>query len=180
MQEERRQRQQGHDVGPIEEPVHAIEAAGERESERAKERDRKPEEMQCRLVEGPSRANGGTDEQSEDAHRGKHVIEAAGAAGDWLEGDLGHFPRPESKQRVGVTIAGLSVPLQRKHLVPLGDRRPIDGQQDVAGANPRPRGGGSAGDLGRNNTGAALDPEHTVLDFIGGRSLRNVGDTHRQ
>ena len=62
----------------------------------------------------------------------------------------------------------------------LGDRRPIDGQQDVAGANPRLRGGGSAGDLGRDDAGAALDPQHAVLDFVGGGALGDVGDAHRQ
>ena len=117
MQEERRQHQQRHVVRPVEEPVDAIEAAGERERERAEERDREPEEMQRRLIEGPARAHGGADEQREDADRGEHVIEPAGAARDRRHRDLGDLAGPEAKQRVGVALAGLRVPLQRKHLV---------------------------------------------------------------
>ena len=48
------------------------------------------------------------------------------------------------------------------------------------GANARAIGRRAAGDLGRDDAGAALDPQHAVLDFVAGRALDDVGDAHRE
>ena len=90
VHEQRRQQERRHLVGPVEHPVHAIEAAGEGEGEDAVERDGEPEEVQRRLIVGTARSHGGADEQREDAHGGEHVVEATHAAGDGSQCHLGH------------------------------------------------------------------------------------------
>src|SRR6185503_7210523 len=75
MQEQRRQREDRDRVGPVEDPVQAIETAAEREREDAEEGDGKPEEMQRRRIARAAQSHGGADQQRERSDRGEHEVE---------------------------------------------------------------------------------------------------------
>ena len=180
VHEQRRQQQQRDHVGPVEEPVHAIEPAGEGEGERAEEGHRQPEEMQRRLIERAARPHGRADQQGEDPHRGEDVIQPAGAARDGRERHLGHLAASLPEQGVRMAVTGARVPLQRQHLGPPVDRVSVEREQDVAGPHAGARRRRVARHLRRHDTGAALDPQHPVLDLVGRRPLHDVGDTHHQ
>ena len=87
VQEHRRQRQQRHHVGPVEEPVERVELPAVREGHHAEESDRQPEEMERRLVAGPPQAHRGADQQREDADAGEHVVQRKVADGNRVDGD---------------------------------------------------------------------------------------------
>ena len=123
VHEQRRQEQRGDLVGPVEDPVDAIEPAREREGEHAEERHGEPEEMQRGLVVGAAGAHRGADQQREDADRRQHVVEAADTARNRRQRHLRDTAIAEREQRVGVARAAAGRLLQRVHVV-AGSRWP--------------------------------------------------------
>ena len=180
VQEQRRQHHDRDGVAPVEHPVDAIEPAAEREGEQAEEGDRQPEEVQRRLVGRPPRAHGGADQQREDADRREDVVVQTRAVGHRRQRQIRHFTRAEPQQRVGVAVAGARLVLDREHVGAAFDRLIVDGQQDVARPHTGPARGRRRGDLGRHHAHGALDPEHAVFHFVGGRARNDVGQTERQ
>ena len=132
VQEQGRQEEQGDHVGPVEGPVHAIEAPAEREREDTEERHAQPEEVEGGLIGGPAGPDRRADQQREDADTREQVVQQAGAIGERHQLHLGHFTSPEPQQGVDVTVAGLRAMLHGEHLVPAFDRLAIDGEQDIA------------------------------------------------
>ena len=166
VDEQRRQQQRGNLIGPVEHPVDAVEAAREREREHAEERHREPEEVQCRLVGRTPRPHGGTDQQREDADRRQHVVEACRHRGDRRQRDLRHPPIAEGQQGVGVPRAAARGLLQCVHGVARFDGLAVHGQQHVAGAHAGAGGRRRRIDLGGDDPGRALHPQHAVFDVV--------------
>ena len=180
VQEQRRQQEQGDHVGPVEGPVHAIEAPAEREREDPEERHAQPEEVEGGLVVGPTGPDGRADEQREDADARQQVVEEAGAIGEWRQLHLRHFARPQSEQGVDVIVAGLRAVLNGEHLVAAFDRLAVNRQEHIARAHAGAAGRRGLGHLGRNDARGAFDPEHAVLDLGARRPRDDVGNAQSQ
>ena len=180
VQEQRRDHRQRHRVGPVKKPVDAIEAAGEREREGAEKRDREPEEVQRRLIEGPPGPNRGAHEEREDPDRGEHVIEAACPVRKRRHRQLDDFAAAQAKQRVAMAIATRRRQLHCQDVGPPADRLTIDGQQHVTGSYAGVRRGRSSRDFRRNHPRTALDPKHAVFNVVRRGSLDDVRHPHRE
>ena len=123
------------DVGPVEHPVEPIEPAAEREREHAEERDGQPEEVQRRRIARPPQPHGAADEQREDADRGEHEVQRAGASRNRRHAHVDHFARAEPQHRVAErAIARASACSDVDDVGDLLHRPIVDGEQQVAAA----------------------------------------------
>ena len=99
VQEERRQQQRGHHVGPVEVPIEPIQSA-ERKRQRAEKREAQPEEVQRRRIVRPPQADGRTDEQREDADGGANHIQRRVAGGHGRHVDVEHSLLAQAQHRI--------------------------------------------------------------------------------
>jgi hypothetical protein len=174
VQEQRRQQQDRHFVGPEEDPVEPVEAPAEREGEDAEEGSGKPEEVQGGGVARPPQAYGAADQQREHADRREHEIERARAAGQGCEPDVDDLPRPQAQDRVPERRVALRRVQRIDDVRNRLHRAIVDGQQDVAALQPDPGCRGPGRDLLGNNALGARGPEHAIVDFAPGRARRDV------
>ena len=100
VEEERRQRQDGDDVGPVEHPVQPVQPAAEREGQDAEERGRQPQEVQGGRIARPAQAHRAADEQREDRHRRQHVVEGTRASRHRRHAHVHHVARAQPQHRV--------------------------------------------------------------------------------
>ena len=133
-----------------------------------------------RLVERTTSADRNADEQSKNADRRKNKIQSAGTARNRLERNLCDLARPQTQQRVVMAVASACVQLHRKNLAALHDGSPIDGQQNVAGTNARTMGRRAGSHFGCDYSGAPLDPQHAIFDFVARGALDDVRNRHRE
>ena len=180
VQEQRRQHHDGDRVSPVEDPVHPIESAAEREREQAEEGHRQPEEMQRCLIGGPTSAHRRADQQRENPDRGEDVVIQAGAVRHRRQRHVGHFLRPKPQQRVDVTVTDARLVLQGEHVGAALDRLGIDREQNVARPHARPARSRWRGDFRRHHSDRALDPQHAVFNFAGSRTRHDIRQAERQ
>ena len=175
MQEQRRQQQQRHDVGPVEEPVEAIEPTVERESDGPEEGQAQPEKVQRGFVAVTPVPDTGADEQREDAHHGEHEVEGRRSARQRRQSETDHFGRLQAQHRVAKTGAGRLRMHEGEHFGGLLNGPVADGQQHVAGPHTRLGGRRSRRHLCGGNPLRSGHPEHAVLDLMPRRAQGDVG-----
>ena len=129
---------------------------------------------------GPPRADRGPDQQREDADAGEHVVEAADAARDRRQRDLGDAAIAEGEQRVDVARAAGRRLLDRVDVLARLDRLAVDGEHHVAGADAGPGRRRALIDLRGHHAGGPLHPEHPVLDVVAGGPLNDIGEPEQQ
>ncbi len=173
VEEQRRQHHGRHRIGPVEEIIRSREFSGVGECKHAEECRRQPEKMHRRRIGRTTQTHGCADEQSEDADRGKQVVQDR--LRPWCSRQL------ERQQGVsGIALNGVGDDLSGFHRAqPRGDifRRvhhvAANCLQYVASAKARISGRGTAAHFKRAQVGA---PEHSV---IYGRPVLPVLDDHQ-
>src|SRR5262245_56916002 len=100
MQKERRQREHRDRVGPLEDPVEAIEPTAERKREHAEECDCEPEEVQRRRVARPPQPDGAADKQSEDPDTGKDEVQRPWTVRNGGEPNVDDFTAAEPERGI--------------------------------------------------------------------------------
>ena len=169
VQEERRQEQARHQIGPLEEIVESIVAAARREREHAEERDREPEEMQRgRIVRSPE-ADGRSDRQRENAHERERVVQPVRGKRHRQERN-GHGKlerRALDDVRQWMRLIGRVD--DRQHVGHATNLVPLDEQQHVAGLDARARAGEGRRHVGGHDVHTFLAPQHAVFQFAAPR-----------
>jgi hypothetical protein len=79
-----------------------------------------------------------------------------------------------------MAVAGTRRQLQRQHLVAFGDGLAVQRQQHVARLDAGAGGRGVFRDFRGDDTGGALEPQHTIFDIVRRRALCNICNPHHQ
>ena len=135
--------------------------------------------MQRGLVFRTTQADGGADEQREQAHSRQHEVHRVAA---WIrrQGDVEHLLGAETVDRVGDPCASGAASLDRGEVRRALHRRTVDGPQHVAACNAGIRSRRLRRDLCRRDAFRACLPQHAVLDLVPLRPHRDVGDAQHE
>ena len=181
VEEQRRQQQQRADVGPVEDPVEAIEPAAERERRRRRRTRPRARRSAARPDRAAAAAARAADEQREDRHRRLHVVERAVALGHAVQlqpHQPALAPAAAACRSAPRRCGGDAAPRGRPTGVSIG--RSSMATSRSPGIRPARAAGAARRQLAGDHAFSRLGPEHAVLRLVPARARAQVGQRQQQ